>query len=181
MLSIQSYPSIWIFERDLLRLWRRGVRDRRYITEHRGGPLTPENHRLLAIWAAECAAHHLHLFTDRHPDDWRPEQAIETIRAWARGECSADTAHVAGIASHAASLEVDTEPGRLLARAAGHAAVTAHMADHAPEAAIYAQRAVRAAAGLVDGVTIAVGERRWQMAQLPAGIRELVLSTLESR
>ncbi|WP_394342459.1 putative immunity protein [Mucilaginibacter limnophilus] len=37
-------------------------RDQRFITIRRGGTLTEEHHRLLALWAADCAEHVLHLF-----------------------------------------------------------------------------------------------------------------------
>ena len=33
------------------------MRDRRFVAVHRGGPLDRERHRLLAVWAAECAEH----------------------------------------------------------------------------------------------------------------------------
>ena len=37
-------------------------RDPRFITIRRGGTLTDSNHHLLALWAAACAEHVLHLF-----------------------------------------------------------------------------------------------------------------------
>src|SRR6185312_14096860 len=61
-------------------------RDPRFITIRRGGTLTDSGHRLLALWAAVCAEHVLHLFESVQPSDLRPRQAIEQIRAWARGE-----------------------------------------------------------------------------------------------
>jgi len=38
------------------------VRDPRLITVRRGGTLQDADHRLLALWAADCAQHVLHLF-----------------------------------------------------------------------------------------------------------------------
>ena len=38
------------------------VRDPRFITVRRGGTLEDEDHRLLALWAADCAEHVLHHF-----------------------------------------------------------------------------------------------------------------------
>jgi hypothetical protein len=38
------------------------VRDPRFVTIRRGGTLTDSNHHLLALWAASCAEHVLHLF-----------------------------------------------------------------------------------------------------------------------
>src|SRR6186713_3319557 len=61
-------------------------RDPRFITIRRGGTLTDSDHRLLALWAAACAEHVLHLFESVQPPDYRPRQAIELARAWVRGE-----------------------------------------------------------------------------------------------
>src|SRR5260370_6816141 len=58
----------------------------RFLTMRRGGTLTDSDHRLLALWAAACAEHVLHLFESVQPSDSRPRQAIEQTRAWARGE-----------------------------------------------------------------------------------------------
>src|SRR5690606_36922293 len=52
-------------------------RDPRFITIRRGGTLTDEDHRLLALWAATCAQHVLHFFEQAQPDDDRPHRAIE--------------------------------------------------------------------------------------------------------
>ena len=73
-------------------------RDPRFITIRRGGTLTDSDHRLLALWAAACAEHVLHLFESVQPSDPRPRQAIEQIRAWARGvrsECPSPERRVA--------------------------------------------------------------------------------------
>ena len=60
------------------------IRDPRFITVRRGGTLEDDDHRLLAMWAADCAEHVLHLFERARPDDDRPRRAIELARAWAR-------------------------------------------------------------------------------------------------
>ncbi len=52
----------------------------------RGGTLTDEHHRLLAVWAALCAEHVLHLFDEEQPRDTRPRDVINVGRAWVRGE-----------------------------------------------------------------------------------------------
>jgi hypothetical protein len=61
-------------------------RDSRFITVRRGGSLTDSDHQLLALWAAACAEHVLHLFEAMRPDDLRPRHAIDQARAWVRGE-----------------------------------------------------------------------------------------------
>jgi hypothetical protein len=61
-------------------------RDSRFITVRRGGSLTDSDHQLLALWAAACAEHVLHLFEAVRPGDLRPRHAIDQTRAWVRGE-----------------------------------------------------------------------------------------------
>ncbi|HOU21404.1 MAG TPA: hypothetical protein PKX16_04195 [Kiritimatiellia bacterium] len=149
-------------------------RDPRLITVRRGGTLQDREHRLLAAWAADCAAHVLHFFEQSRPGDDRPRQAIAQARAWARSEISMMDARRAACAAHAAARAV-SGPAQAAARAAGHAVAVAHMADHELGGAAYAIRAVRAA--MPDSPSGAAGRRecRWQRAQLPARIRKLVL------
>ena len=71
-------------------------RDPRFITERRGGTLTDDDHHLLAQWAADCAQHVLHLFEEVQPDDDRPRRAIDSARAWTRGEITMSQARAAG-------------------------------------------------------------------------------------
>lgn len=48
--------------------------------------LDEQDHRALALWAADCAERVLPLFEGKCPEDDRPRGAIEAGRAWARGE-----------------------------------------------------------------------------------------------
>src|SRR6266446_2146974 len=48
------------------------IRDPRFITVRRGGSLQDDDHRLLAMWAADCAEHVLHYFEQARPKDDRP-------------------------------------------------------------------------------------------------------------
>ena len=121
------------------------VRDPRFITIRRGGSLTDSDHRLLALWAAACAEHVLHLFESVQPSDPRPREAIEQIRAWARGEITMSQSRAAGGHAMAAAREL-SGAARHAAYAAGQAAVVAHVAAHELGAAAYAIKAVRAAA-----------------------------------
>jgi len=149
-------------------------RDPRFITFRRGGTLTDADHRLLALWAAACAEHVLHLFESEQPSDPRPRRAIEQIRAWARGGITMSQARAAGGHAMAAARVLRGAP-RHAAFAAGQAAVVAHVAAHELGAAAYAIKAARAAAP--DGESERAGrlECRWQREQLPSAIRALVL------
>jgi hypothetical protein len=149
-------------------------RDPRFITIRRGGTLTDSDHRLLALWAAACAEHVLHLFESVRPLDPRPRQAIAQIRAWARGEIRMSQSRAAG--GHAmAAARVLSGAARHAAFAAGQAAVVAHVAAHELGAAAYAIKAARAAAPAGETDSAGRLECRWQREQLPDAIRELVL------
>src|SRR5919205_1231465 len=150
------------------------VRDPRFVTIRRGGTLTDSDHHLLALWAASCAEHVLHLFESVQPGDRRPREAIEHARAWVRGEVTMMQARAAGGRAMGAARDL-RGAARHAAYAAGQAGVVAHVAAHELGAAAYAIRAVRAAAP--DGEREAAGRRecQWQRAQLPSQIRELVL------
>ena len=149
-------------------------RDPRFITIRRGGALTDSDHWLLALWAATCAEHVLHLFVKVRPSDSRPRQAIELARAWARGEIRMSVARAAGGHAMAAAREL-SGAARYAAYAAGQAAVVAHVAAHELGAAAYAIKAARAAAPEGEGENTGRLECRWQREQLPEAIRELVL------
>ena len=149
-------------------------RDPRFITVRRGGTLQDADHHLLAIWAADCAQHVLHLFEEMQPNDDRPRRAIELARAWTRGEITMSQARAAAGTANAAAREL-SGAARHAAYAAGQAAAVAHVAAHELGAAAYAIKAARAAAPGCEGESAGRLECRWQREQLPDAIRELVL------
>ena len=155
-------------------------RDPRFITIRRGGTLTDANHHLLAIWAADCAQHVLHLFEEKRPNDDRPRRAIEFARAWTQGEITMSQSRAAGGHAMAAARDL-SGAARYAAYAAGQAAVVAHVAAHELGAAAYAIKAVCEAA--LDGQAEEAGrlECEWQRVQLPSEIRDLVLDDQKLR
>ena len=148
-------------------------RDPRFITIRRGGTLTDSDHRLLAQWAAACAEHVLLLFETARPSDKRPRNAIDAVRAWARGELKMMQSRAAGGHAMGAAREL-SGAARSAAYAAGQAACVAHVAAHDLGAAAYAIKAVRAAAPGREKLAGRL-ECEWQREQLPDSIRELVL------
>jgi phosphoribosylformylglycinamidine (FGAM) synthase-like enzyme len=133
------------------------------------------DHRLLAIWAADCSERVLHILL-AHSDDTRPTVAIETARAWSTGDATVDDARNASIACHASARDLgDASPAAIAAaRSAGHAVATAHMADHCLRASRYALSAVTNA-GLDTEA-----EQYWQITHLPNSVLQLVVSALKS-
>ena len=149
-------------------------RDPRFITIRRGGTLTDSDHQLLALWAATCAEHVLHLFESTRPADPRPRQAIAQARAWVRGEITMTQARIAAGHAMAAAREL-RGAAREAAYAAGQAAAVAHVAAHELGAAAYAIKAARAAVVKSERDQAGRLECQWQREQLPDAIRALVL------
>lgn len=150
------------------------VRDPRFVTIRRGGTLTDADHRLLALWAASCAEHVLPLFESTQPEDPRPRQAIEHVRAWVLGDVRMMESRAAG--GHAMAAARDKRgAARHAAYAAGQAGAVAHVAAHELGAAAYAIKAARAAAPVGESEAAGLVECRWQRGLLPEAIRELVL------
>jgi hypothetical protein len=121
------------------------IRDPRFITVRRGGSLQDDDHRLLAMWAADCAEHVLHHFEQSRPEDDRPRRAIDLGRAWARGEITWWDARTAAGHANAAARDL-SGAARHAAYAAGQAAAVGHVAAHELGAAAYAIKAEREAA-----------------------------------
>ncbi|MBU3189971.1 hypothetical protein K9O30_12855 [Clostridium bowmanii] len=96
----------------------------------------------LVIWATDCAEHVLSHFEEEYPEDNRPRKAIEAGRAWVHGKISVSEARCAAFAAHAAARDADDGVARSVARAAGHAAATVHVAGHAVHAANYAATSI---------------------------------------
>lgn len=153
------------------------IRDPRFITIRRGGTLSDDNHRLLAVWAAECAQHVLHIFEEVRPGDKRPHLAIEAAHVWVNGEMKMMQARFAAGAAQDAAREVKelSEAAQMAALAAGQAAVVAHVAAHELGAAAYAIRAVMAASTKDEKEASRRQELQWQRDRLPEQIRELVI------
>lgn len=150
------------------------IRDPRFVTIRRGGTLTDDDHRRLALWAAACAEHVLPLFAAAAPDDRRPAAAIALGRAWARGEVRMSEARAAGGHANAAARDLQGA-ARHAAFAAAQSALVAHVAAHELGAAAYAIKAIRAASPPDAAVEAGRREGAWQREQLPDAIRDLVL------
>lgn len=159
------------------------IRDPRFITIRRGGTLTDADHHLLALWAANCAEHVLHLFEQARPDDERPRHAIEMARAWVRGEIPMKEAHKTAFIANAAAKEVAglSVAAKEAALAAGQAVAVAHVAAHELGAAAYGIRAVWASVPENERDEAGRRECEWQRKQLPQAIRELVIDDQKLR
>ena len=149
------------------------MRDKRFIAEHRGGPLKKEQHYLLIQWACGCAENVLPLFGEI--TDERLTTALHVAKEWKSGNASVGDAMNASVAAHAAARDSLNPVSIAVARSVAQAVATAHMADHSLGAAWYALKAVKNAGKSMDE------ERRWQDKQLPPEIKDLVLTAREIR
>jgi hypothetical protein len=149
------------------------LRDKRYLAEHRGGPLKIEQHRQLVVWSCDCVEHVLPLFQGKV--DERIMNILGVAREWAKGNISVGETRKASVEMISLAREL-TDPGEIaVVRAAGHALATPHMADHSLGGALYALKAVKHIGQSIEA------ERRWQNEQLPAEIAELVISSRDKK
>lgn len=149
------------------------MRDNRFVSEHRGGPLTRECHRLLMKWSIDCVRHVLPLYGDTI--DWRILDALEVADKWEKGNATVGNARNAAFWVIALARGLTNSTQIAIARASGHCVATSHMADHAPGWAEYALKAI-----IYEDESFEE-ERRYQDEILPEEIRELVLSSREMK
>ena len=144
------------------------MRDKRFIAEHRGGPLKKEQHYQLMKLACLYSEHLLPLLGEKV--DERLIHALRVASDWTEGKASVGDARKASLDAIAVARE-STDPTEIaIARAVGHTVATAHMADHSMGAGYYGLKAVKSAGKSVEE------ERKWQDEQLPEDLRELFLS-----
>lgn len=125
-------------------------------------------HKILAVWAIDCAERVLPYFEGQYPHDPRPRKAIETLQAWIdTGMFKMAVIRKASLDSHAAAREVgEDNAARSAARAAGQAVATAHVPTHAIGAAIYALQAIYRATDAAGAAAAVAEERDWQVQRL---------------
>ena len=143
------------------------MRDKRFVAEHRGGPLTKDQHKQLILWACKCVENVLPLISDI---DERLTNAIKTAKEWTKNNASVGDARNASFDAIAVANKLTNPIEIAVARSVGHTVATAHMADHSLRAAEYALKAIKLADKSIDI------ERKFQDKHLSLDITELVLS-----
>ncbi|WP_192576660.1 putative immunity protein [Microbacterium algeriense] len=107
--------------------------------------MTEAERRIVAVWAADCAARVLPVFEAEAPDDGRARDAIDRARAFARGDLTAAEEIRRRFVAGRAARNATSPAGVAAARSAAQAAGVAHMGAHALGAAAYAAKAVELA------------------------------------
>ena len=101
--------------------------------------------------------------------------ALEIAQEWKENKASVGDARKSSVAAHSVARQSTTPAVKAIARSIGHDVATAHMDDHSAGAALYARKAVFYSGKAVEA------ERQWQIEQLPAEIREIILILLEEK
>ncbi len=133
--------------------------------------LTEDERRVLAVWAADCAQRVLHLFEGQAPEDKRPREAIDGLRAFAWRELKIGPLKAHSVQAHAAARAVKDPAAVAAARAAAQGAATAHMGAHAMGAAAYAIIAVRIAG---PDLAVVQAESAWQLEHASPDVSALL-------
>jgi hypothetical protein len=129
--------------------------------------LSEDDRRVLAVCAAGCAARTLSLFEVRALDDRRPRDAIDGLRAFARGEVRIGEVRALAAGAHAAARKIG-DPAAV-ARGTGQAAAVAHMAVRARGVA-YTTKAAGLAAP--DDPAAVAREAEWRLRHASPAVRE---------
>ena len=140
-----------------------------FIAEHRGGPLTKDNHRRLIKWARECSEHVFFLI--EKDIDKRLIYALDVARKWENGDVPTGVAMKACLGAHEVARQVKDPIYKAIARSVGQAVATAHMADHSLGGAFYALKAIKLANKDVEK------EKDWQnrkLNELPSELIDIV-------
>ena len=98
----------------------------------------------MAMWAVDYSELViLPLWTKYHPNDMRPQNALDAARKWLAGAIKLPSAKADILQCHAAAREADTNPvAQAAARAIGQSASTIHSARHCIGLALYGAIAV---------------------------------------
>ena len=150
------------------------MRDIRFIAIHRGGELTPGDHRLLMRWALDCT-YHLVPLINNHLDD-RIREALDIAEAWSIGHATTGKAMKAARNCHGIAKNTEDPLLILLYRCVGQAVATAHMADHSLGPMYYGAKIMKAIGKTVED------ERGWQLSrleQLSKNLHELIVSSMD--
>ena len=131
--------------------------------------LSEDDRRVVAAWAADCAARVLDIFEADAPGDDRPRELIARARAFARGEFGTAEEIRRRFAGGVAAGDVQSPAAAAAARAAGQAVAVCHMGAHALGAAAYAAKAV--ALAHPDRPEATDDEIRWQLDHMSAEVR----------
>lgn len=129
--------------------------------------LDDDDRRVLALWAADCAARVLPLFEAEAPDDPRIRDAVARTRAYGQGRSTASAEIALRMVAVKAASAATSPAGAAAARSAAQASAVAHMGAHALGAAAYAVKAVEAA----RGTDAARDEERRQLRDLTPAAR----------
>jgi len=152
------------------------MRNPDFITIKRGGLLTPDDHKSLIRWAISCTEHAIKL-VGIVPDP-RLTDALKIAVNWEKDLTTTGEAMKAARKAHEAAREAPDQISMFLARSAGHASATAHMADHCPGAALYALKATGLSGNDIQK------EKEWQVNQLndmPPLLKEKVRTLLDQK
>jgi len=101
-----------------------------------------QNHRVLVMWALNCARLTLKHFEAEYPHELRPRICLEQCEEWATGKIKMALAKRAILDAHAAAKDLKDVQNALRCHAIAHAGATVHVSTHAIGLPIYELTAI---------------------------------------
>lgn len=112
--------------------------------------LTRLNHRAIVLWTLEAGQKSMKAFSSPVSQDPRPQDALDSARAWAEGRIKMPLARQAILSCHRMAREVPSLADQALCHAIGQAASAVHTPGHAMGYPTYALTAQVLKLGLED-------------------------------
>lgn len=99
--------------------------------------LEKQTHKILILWAFECAKEPLRILNQKYPNEQRFNQAYDLCQLWAKGEVKMPEAKRAILACHAVAKEIKDPHDIALCHALGQGLSTIHVKAHAIGLVVY--------------------------------------------
>jgi len=133
--------------------------------------------KTLAIWAKDCVSKYMHLISDKHPLEKRPQEALDVLQKWIDGDIKMWDArkYTFPTLDAARELELTDKVACQIARACSHALATCHVKTHSEGPAMYVVSALYILYNdNKDVLSIMDNEREWQIKHLEELISKIL-------
>lgn len=97
----------------------------------------PQCHRVMALWAFDCAYESITRLEEKYPEEKRPREALAAAKDWASGNIKMRIAQRKILDCHAFAKEIDNPEDIAICHSIGQACAVVHTAGHAIGYPIY--------------------------------------------
>ena len=96
-----------------------------------------QSHRVIALWAFDCAHDSITILEEKYPEEKRPREALASAKDWAAGKIKMRIAQRKILDCHAFAKEIDNREDIAICHSIGQACAVVHTVGHAIGYPIY--------------------------------------------